>query len=214
VRFSDEERVLLRQQALSRWQRSRVLRLRAAEAQARAQERIGRAARAVARSKELQRNAPGSVIGDAAILMEGPTAQAIDHLADQVIRQSQASSWTAGHSHEPSVLVASGHLAELLRLRALASGSFPWVLEAGNAGTALGLAVALQPEAAIIDTRLDLADGMGVALALPLYAPRTKVLVLVDDPDRSAAIENAGFEAAPHGSPDAMVQSWIEKVAS
>jgi ActR/RegA family two-component response regulator len=68
------------------------------------------------------------------------------------------------------------------------------VLKASNAGSALGLAIATQPEQAIIDARLEFPDGVNLALDLAIYAPGTRALIVTDDGGVAQAFRSVGYD--------------------
>ena len=208
--FTPYERALLRQQALAKWQHSKGLRSQAAAACQRAELLRQRSGAAILRSREVLRRAE-TVIGEAAILAEGAaTASSVELLADRAI-----SRWDPQMLlHQGVALVACGQLGDLLRMEQLVGGSLGSVLGASDAGTALGLAIAMQPDLAIIDARLELADGVDTALALPLYAPRTRALVLTDEVERAAQVRIVSFDAEARHPDDSVLQSWIERAVA
>jgi hypothetical protein len=142
-------------------------------------------------------------------------AATLERLANRAIAEWDLSAMTANEQYRHGAgLVACGEMGDHLRMKELLGASLAFVVGATDAGTALGLAIAIQPDVALIDTKLELADGVDVALALPLYAPRTKALVLTDDPLRAAQLHVVGFDAAPRHPTDSALAAWVGRAAA
>jgi len=71
------------------------------------------------------------------------------------------------------------------------------------------LAIVAQPDLAIFDTRLELGSGVDLAFVLPLYAPRTRTLVLTDDPQQIAAAATVGLDVERRHCPEWALTQWI-----
>lgn len=198
------ERDLLRAQALVTWAQSQDLRRRAALARQHAEEVQWRAEAALEHSEEIIRRT--------ARLLDAPGRTAVSLLVDRTIR-----GWGANGQRstldQTVGLVAAGEMTELIRLKALCGSRLRHVVGASDVGTALGLAIVTQPDLAVFDTRLELGSGVDLAMVLPLYAPRTRTLVLTDDPRQLANAEVVGLDAEHrHPSASALV-SWIGELA-
>jgi hypothetical protein len=111
-------------------------------------------------------------------------------------------------------LLASVDLEMLMRLSQLARRCLGYVVSAHDAGTALGLAMVTQPDIAIVDARLDLASAVDLAAALPLYAPRTRSLVLTDDRDLGTTAQLAGADVLSRQVSERELVSWVSKAAA
>jgi hypothetical protein len=209
------ERELLRARALDRWQDSKALR--------RESERVGAASLdARDRTVTLQERFEAlweqsdEAIAEAARLVEEATvlrggvvhSPVVEQLADRALRELS--------QREPSRLdggvglVATSDMGALLRVKELLGTKVPTVLGATDAGTALGLFIGTQPDLAVIDTRLELADGVDLALTLPLYAPQTRALVLTDDPGHAHDLRVVGFDAERRHVDDTTLLGWID----
>jgi hypothetical protein len=131
------------------------------------------------------------------------------HLVDRALERIEGSL----NLGESPALVASGRLGELVRLKQLAGTHCSYVVGTLDSGTALGLAMITQPALAIVADPLEVASAVDMALTLPTYAPRTKVLVLTDDDDAAHDLRTLGIEVDPSHAPDSLVLSWIERAA-
>jgi len=156
-------------------------------------------------SKALRREA-GFLAGGGSV-----NTTTLEHLADRAIREWRSPHRDLRRLDGGTALVASANMGELIRFKELVATSVPYVLGASDAGTALGLAIVTQPDLAIVDNRLELASGIDLALNLPFYAPRTRALVLTDDPERAHDVLVVGFETARRHANDSMVLDWIER---
>jgi hypothetical protein len=85
---------------------------------------------------------------------------------------------------------------------------------ATDAGTTFGLAIAAQPEVAVIDSDLELGSGVDVALMLPLYSPHTNALVLTDDPRRAGDVRVVGLDTHDHSVSDLALLAWASRAAA
>jgi len=207
VWFTAEERDVLCQQAELRWGQSQELRARSTAARMRAQLLHERTSAAIGRAEDLLQRQTGIVIGEAELLGEDSRhAAALERLADRAIADWGSAAMALD---DGAAVVACGEMGDLLRIKEVLGATLSSVFGATDAGTALGLAIAIQPDVAVIDTKLELADGVDVALALPLYAPRTKTLVLTEDPLRAAQVRVVGFDAAPRHPPDSVLGEWV-----
>jgi len=212
--FTTDERNVLCHQALERWQRSERLRARSAEARQRAELLCRRAGSTIRRSEAVVDRA-GAVIGEAETLIQGSGhAAAIEHLADRAISRWRGTPDRVATLEGGYALVASGEAGDLTRMQQSVGMSVGSVFGASDAGTALGLAIAIQPDLAVIDAKMELADGVDMALALPLYAPRTRALVLTDDRLRAAQVRVVGFDTEARHISDAALGAWIAYAAA
>ena len=105
-------------------------------------------------------------------------------------------------------LVASSDPDKLIRIKQLLGTVVPYTLAVMDGATALGVAIAIQPDLAILDSNLDLANGVDVTLTFPLYAPRTKALVLTDNPEHAVDLRLAGFDANLPNVSDSELLAW------
>lgn len=105
-------------------------------------------------------------------------------------------------------LVASGDMSQLLWLGELVGSAGTRVLGARDAGTALGLSIANQPDLAVIDERLEVASGVDLALTLGVFTPRTTMLLLSDDSDTARKAELAGVTVLPHEVSPRELRAW------
>jgi len=108
-------------------------------------------------------------------------------------------------------LVASGEPGKLAWIKQLVGTLVPYTLGVVDAGTALGFAIAAQPDLAVIDSDLEIANGIDMTLSFPTYAPRTKALVLTDDSARATDLRLVGFDAGPRNISDFRVLDWLTK---
>lgn len=116
--------------------------------------------------------------------------------------------------NELTALVASADLNEVIRIKEVIGNRCGYVLGALDAGTALGLAINSQPDFAIIDTHLEVADGGDLVLTFPFYAPQTKALVLTDEAKREHDIRTVGYEVRPRNAADETLLDWIAHAAA
>jgi len=134
---------------------------------------------------------------------------------DQTIRRwDPGDEETAEATGQAVGLVASINLPTLVHLQQLAGTRLGYVVGAHDAGAALGLAIATQPDVSIIDARLDVANGSDLAAVLPFYAPRTRTLLLTDDHDMAARAQLTGAEVMPRRFSDQALLSWISNAAA
>jgi hypothetical protein len=66
----------------------------------------------------------------------------------------------------------------------------------------------------VIDAELELGSGVDLALTLPTYAPKTKALVLTDDPQRAGDVRLVGLDAERRFAPDSALLAWVDVVAA
>ena len=201
------ERAHLRQQAWGRWRRSQELHGHSVGSRKRAGDVQTRAAAARERASEVIEHAAG-------LVQRSSTAATIDYLANRVVATWNPPQFDLHQLDQGAAIMASGSMYEMIRGKELLGEKVPYVLGATDAGTALGLVIASQPDVAIIDQRLELADGVDLALSLPAFAPHMKVLVLTDDPVRAADLDVVGLESRGHDASDALLRSWIEKAVA
>jgi len=159
--------------------------------------------------------APARLSPDAASPGRTVNPALLEALVDQTIRR-----WDPREEEEAEAkgqgvgLVASINMPTLVRLEQLAGSRLGYVVGANDAGAALGLAIATQPDLSIVDARLDLADGSDLAAILPFYAPRTKTLLLTDDHDLAARAQLVGADVMSRGFSDQDLLSWISNAAA
>ena len=211
------DRELLRLRALGRWQDSKALR----------RELWDRGERARQRSKDLQDHSAtlrersdvalaraARLIGASTILRDvGLEPSTLEVLADRAIRGWHPPDGDPRTLDRGAALVASASMGELIRFKELVGSRIPYVLGATDAGTALGLAIAMQPDLALIDVRLELASGTDLALTFPFYVPQAKTLVLTDDPERTHRLRTVGFDAQPRHADSTTLLRWIDRAA-
>jgi len=224
------ERQLLRHRALRAWDEAKRLRQKAADLisasgdKLRVAEQVLREAADLRRVSEALRarsidiRRPGTVthlLQEAASPAPTVSPALLEALVDQTIRR-----WDPVEEEETEAngegvgLVASINWPTLMRLQQLAGTRLGYVVGAHDAGAALGLAIATQPDLSIIDTRLDLADGSDLVAVLPFYAPRTKTLLLTDDRDIAARAQLTGAEIMPRRFSDQAMLSWISNAVA
>jgi hypothetical protein len=115
---------------------------------------------------------------------------------------------------ERVALVASADMNELVRIQETLMGHFSHMLGARDVGTALGLAMAAQPDVAVIDADLELGSGVDAALTLPIFAPHTRVLVLTDDARRAGDVRIVGLDTLHRRVSDPRLLTWAEDLAA
>ncbi|HMK99390.1 MAG TPA: hypothetical protein VK428_04305 [Acidimicrobiales bacterium] len=136
-------------------------------------------------------------------------------LVDHTIRRWDPTEEQKAEANGKAVgLVASIDFPTLLRLQQLAGTRLGYVVGAHDAGAALGLLIAMQPDLSIIDTRLEVADGSDLAAVLPFYAPRTKTLLLTDDHDLAAKAQHTGAAVMSRNFSDRALLAWVSKAAA
>jgi len=215
MRIDPIERALLQARALDRWLDSKTLRREISARGKRARDHSG----TLCEHAEALRERTDDVMARSARLVEesvglrGPGSSTLEVLADRVIR-----SWRPPNNDPTALdggaaLIATSSMGELLRFKELAASSIPFVMGATDAGTALGLAIVMQPDLALIDTRLELASGTDLALTFPLYSPQAKTLVLTDDASRAHDLRLVGLDSLPRGADDSTLLGWIERAA-
>ncbi|MDE3086382.1 MAG: hypothetical protein KGJ77_06415 [Acidobacteriota bacterium] len=208
-------REMLRQQATEAWEEAKRLHRTAADLQAQSEQarrmtedrRARRLAQQPAGPSE-HADALAFRSWDARPPRRGATTRELEFLVDQAIRRSPNRK-DRNLDGRGAGLAASVNLPVLLRLQHTLGRQLGFVVGAHDAGTALGLAIATQPDVAVVDARLDLATGADFALALPLYAPRTKTLLLTDDREMAAKAEVVGLDVLPRQYAEPDLLSWI-----
>jgi len=141
------------------------------------------------------------------------TARELEYLADRAIGKCNPANEDLEAADGGAALVASAHMSTLARLESLVGKRAGFLATASDAGTALGLLISTQPDVAVVDSRLGVANGADLVLTAPFYAPRTRVLLIADD-DVAAAARAAGIEVlSSHFSDDAL-QFWIAEWAA
>jgi len=165
--------------------------------QERASEIIGRSEKVSERSRNLSQDAQ-LLVSAGPTLFEEVVDRALD-LAPEV-QELQPQRAVA--------LVASGDIQQFARLKGVLGSMVPLTLGAVDAGTTLGLAIAIQPDLAVVDSDLEVASGIDSALSLPLFSPRTKALVLTDDPERAADVRLIGFDSARRDLSNSQFIDW------
>ena len=193
IQFGPYERELLRAQALANWSRAEEL----------------------ARHAEVaQRRSEGLTAPTAELLARSVSAIAMTRLVNRAIFLWGEPFGRAQASNRGIALVASAHMGEQIRIQELLGSHFSKIVVASDAGTALGLAIAVQPEYAVLDTELELGSGADLALILPIYAPKTKALVLTDDPQRAGDVRLVGLDVEHRFAPESALLAWVDVVAA
>ena len=134
----------------------------------------------------------------------------VEMLADRAIRMD-ANNGAEHLTAKGTGLVASINLPTLVRLETLVGTRLGYVVGAQDAGTALGLAIATQPDIAVVDSRLDVASGADLALTFPFFAPQTKALLLTDDPELTAKAALVGIDVLPRWFAEPALLSWVSE---
>jgi len=183
------QRQLLRQQAMSAWEDAKRLKKEAVSLTAKAQDLL-----------EAGR--------------ERRSARQLEALVDWSIRRTAVSDIGLATVRPGAGLVASANVPTVTWIEDMARQRLGLVVGAQDAGTALGLAIASQPDIAIVDERLDLGKGSDLVLVLPIYAPRTKALLLTDDREAAARVRLVGMEAMPRGFSERELSAWLEAAAA
>lgn len=142
------------------------------------------------------------------------TARELECLADRAIRRCNPTREDRDAANGGAGLVASAHPSTLDRLEALVGSRTGFLATARDAGTALGLVITAQPDLAVVDTRLDVANGADLVLTVPVYAPRTRTLLLTDDDEMAEAVRVAGVDVLSCAFSDEDVSSWISTSAA
>lgn len=192
-------RDVLRQQARAAWEDAKRLQREAERLVAETRD-----ARRFSQLRRASRGAPHTSLG----LDPGQWSGELAYLADRAIATSMPRA-DDGASGAGAGLVASVNHPTLVRLTELVGSRVGSVVGASDAGTALGLAISVQPDVAVVDSRLDLADGDEFVLTLPLYAPRTKALLLADDERAAAKAREIGIDVLPRQFAEGALLSWV-----
>jgi CheY-like chemotaxis protein len=187
-RFGVRERELLRQKAVANWQRTQEL-ARSTEA-------------ALRRSKEITAS---SVV----VLAQSDARTAVTDKVDRAIHSWLDHLGDTERPDEALALVASAEVGELRRFSEILAARFPRIIAASDVGTTLGLAIAAQPDIAVLDTELELGDGVDAALTMPLFSPHTRVLALTDDAERADDLRIVGLGTEHRHIPDAALLAWV-----
>jgi hypothetical protein len=141
------------------------------------------------------------------------TAREVEYLTDRAIRKCNPSNEDREAADGGAGLVASAHRSTLGRLESLVGKRTGFLATARDAGTALGLVIGTQPDVAVVDSRLGVANGADLVLTVPFYAPRTRVLLLADDAVAAVA-QAAGIEVLSSHFSDEALQCWIAEWAA
>ncbi len=144
-----------------------------------------------------------------AFLAESQTRRALAANVERAISQWSEHLRDGKDDKGPVAVVASSDMEELLRVLRLATGRLVNTIGVSDAGTVLGFAIAAQPDIAIIDAHLELGSGVDTALTLPIYAPRTRVLVLTDDPEQAGDVRTVGLDTELRRVSDRALAAWI-----
>jgi len=224
------ERELLRHRAVRAWDDAKRLQREAARLVSASTQTLRvaeglqwEAVGLVRASEALRTRSPESRTGNAVTYLSPDAAShgrtvnsaLLEALVDQTIRR-----WDPGEEDRAEAcgqavgLMASINLPTLVRLQQLAGRQLGYVVGAHDAGAALGLAIATQPDVSIIDTRLDVANGSDLTAVLPFYAPRTRTLLLTDDYDVAAKAKLAGADVMSRRFSDQGLLSWISEAAA
>ena len=182
----------LRQQALAAWEKSKQLRHET--------ESIHRRTKETLRSVEERRRRQAD-----------RDARHFEVLVDTAIRGLRRSDEMAKGGVG---LAASINLPRLVLFQELLGKRVSFLVGAGDAGTAMGLSITHQPDLAIVDERLLLTSGSDFVLSLPTFAPRTKALLLTDDPEAAKRVRLAGFDVQARNFSEKSLTSWIVSGAS
>ena len=133
----------------------------------------------------------------------------LEVLVDRAIRGAKATHAAREADSKGIALVASMELSALLRLEELVTSHLGYVVGATDAGTAFGLAIATQPDIAVVDGSLDLGRGADLVFSLPLYAPCTRSLLLTADANLMAKARIVGVDVLPHEHSPGALLSWV-----
>ncbi len=137
-----------------------------------------------------------------------------DHLADWEIRRSRRTSAAPDASTGGIGLAASIKLPRLVLMEKAMRTWIPFLVRASDVGSALGLAIAMQPDFAVIDDRLAIGTGAELMRTFPTYAPETRALFLTDDEGAAQDIRFAGFDVLARDLSENDLSAWIASVAS
>jgi hypothetical protein len=221
MRIDPIERELLRARALDRWQDSKALRRDSERANIASQEARDRTAMLQERFSSLRERSQEALaraarlVEDATLLRGGVVhSTVIEQLADRALRELHLSPRDSSRFDRGVGLVATSDMGALLRVKELLGTRLPTVMGATDAGTALGLVIGTQPDLAVIDSRLELASGVDLALTLPLYAPATKALVLTDDAEHAHDLRVVGFDTERRHADTTTLLGWIDGAAA
>jgi len=224
------ERELLRHRALRAWDEAKRLQQRAADLVSTSGDKKRAAEQALREAADLRRvsealrarsvdtrrpRVVAHLSQEAASPARTVSPALLEALVDQTIRRWDPIEEEEAEANGEGVgLVASINWPTLMHLQQLAGTRLGYVVGAHDAGAALGLAIATQPDLSIIDAKLDLADSSDVVAVLPFYAPRTKTLFLTDDHDMAARAQLTGAEVMPRRFSDQALLSWISNAAA
>ena len=199
------ERELLRQKCLTIWDEAKflcreadMLRIRYQEASAKHRAQMARTEQVHARATEILERGRSF----------GPTL--LEDLVDRTLE-----TWSQEALHDkPTAVVASGDMTRLVELKALAASSIAQTFGVLDGGTALGLVIATQPTAAILDDDLEVAQALDVMRCLPVYGPQTKGLLLTDNTENADRVREAGFDSMVREAPARAILEWIAGAAA
>jgi hypothetical protein len=135
----------------------------------------------------------------------------LEVLVDRAIRGEQATHAATEADSKGIALVASMQRPALLRLQEVVTSHLGYVVGATDVATAFGLAIATQPDIAVVDGCLDLGRGADLVLTIPLYAPSTRSLLLTEDEDLMAKARILGVDVLPHDHSPGALLSWVAR---
>lgn len=106
--------------------------------------------------------------------------EAAVHLVDATIARQRAEGLFRDHPGGVGLVVAGRHPVAEVLLGALGR-HLPVVLMAADRPSAVGLAIAEQPDIVLVDDDPPLVDGVETSVLIRAYAPRSGVVVFSDD---------------------------------
>ena len=175
---------------------------------------VGRALNRNAQAKRLTRQTKALVFDAHELLRRSERPATLEYLVEGTITRLSLPLLDPRLGTRRGVgLAASTRPRRLFHSARLLGHELSRVVRATDAGTALGLAITLQPDLAIIDSSLGLASGIDLARVLSLYSPATRCLVLTDDDESAEELRALGIETEKRDADNVSILRWIRRVA-
>jgi CheY-like chemotaxis protein len=114
----------------------------------------------------------------------------------------------------PLALLAMTELGGVMSVYEAARKRSWRIVDATNGAQAVGVAMLVQPDCALLDANVATLSGLEVADGLHVYAPRTAVLVLTGDADVDAEARAAGFATLGKSAPLAEILTTMEQLVA